>query len=190
MTIDFLPRAAIFEIWAREHVWRALRLKSRTPAVHPSVEIYWLHDNAAQDKPQPHKASPMGPWPAALFAFPRFWGEPNKAWQEREAIFPASTTTTGHACGLLRGLQKHESLLTSTYNRSQIIGSMIHVRCSRYLVTHEGSFEYQFHKDGRNMLFSPFSLNGHSPEAWFDSPKRKAKGQGLRPVSIIGKGKV
>ena len=86
--------------------------------------------------------------------------------------------------------QKHELLLTSTYNRSQIIGSMIHVRCSRYLVTHEGSFEYQFHKDGRNMLFSPFSLNGHSPEAWFDSPKRKAKGQGLRPVSIIGKGKV
>ena len=124
------------------------------------VEIYWLHDNAAQDKPQPHEASLMGPWPAALFAFPRFWGEPNKAWQEREAIFPASTTTTGHACGLLRGLQKHELLLTSTYNRSQIIGSMIHVRCSRYLVTHQGSFEYQFHKDGLNMLFSPFSLNG------------------------------
>jgi hypothetical protein len=39
------------------------------------------------------------------------------------------------------------------------------------------------------MLRSSFSLNGNSPEAWFDTSKRKAKGPRLRPVSIE-KGKV
>ena len=61
------------------------------------------------------------------------------------------------ACSGASKSMNRDVLLTSTYNRSHIIGSMNHVRCSGYFVTHEGSFEYQFHKHGRTCFPRPLS---------------------------------
>lgn len=133
---------------------------------------------ARKTNSQPHEASPMA---SCAVRFPEILGRAKQSLAgARRQYFQRVMNT---ACSGASKSLNHDVLLTSTYNHSHIIGSMNHVRCSRYLVTHEGSFEYQSHKDGRNM-----SLDGNFSRSMARCLQRK--GQGPRtPTGIYWKRK-